>query len=576
MYDFACRTWRLVCFVITGCVSLPALAELNLSEVGPLNSNAATDIASDNNPTLATNDAGMWIAVWSSAQDPDTASVTDSDIWFARSTNAGETWSTAARLNTNAATDSSTSEDLNPQIACFSSTWVVVWTSTDTLGDTVGDDYDIFFAQSTDNGATWSAPAALNSYAASDTDTDLQPKIVYSKGTISSKFVVAWESDTTLGNTIGADNDIIYSISNDLGATWTAAAALNSNAATDSGIDYAVALAANNAGTVHAVWNSSETLGDTIGNDRDIFLARSMDQGASWQNLRVLNDTATEDGDSQDFTPSIVSNGDARWVVMWESTYDINGEIGVDKDIFLAATADNGDGWSFLGAALPNADQYKSAKTGGPSDDSGVMLSYSKAIDAFIAVFVSTADIPTPFPLSNSQPNIETDFDLLVSYSTSGSFWSQPKPLHPLFHSDNRFDELPTFIPDSDGNVVALWRSTNSLNSTIGTDADVLYAYGTLPGLLLLETPNGDEKWKRGKKKDIWWDSSTLQSGKVRINLLRDGDVVDTIKAKTKNDGAYKWRVPDNLPKGGGYQVEIIKKGNGAIRDVSYQDFKVK
>ena len=576
MYHCACRTWRILCVAIAACVTLPAFAELDLSNVGPLNSNAATDIASDNNPTLATNDDGMWIAVWSSEQDPDTASVGDPDIWFARSTDAGATWSAAARLNTNAATDSATSEDSQPQIACYASTWVVVWISTDTLGDTVGEDYDIFFSQSTDNGATWSAPAALNSYATSDTAFDMQPRIVFSRGTISSKFVVAWESDTSLGDTIGVDNDIIYSISNDLGETWSAAAALNSNAATDTGIDYAVALAANDLGTVHAVWNSSETMGDTIGNDRDIFLSRSLDQGATWQQLRVLNDTATEDGDSQDFTPSIVSNGGARWVVMWESTYDIDGEIGVDKDLFLAGTADNGDGWTFFGAAMPNADQFKSAKTGGPNDDSGVMLSYSEKANAFIAVFVSTADIPTPFPLSNAQPTIETDFDLLISYSTSGFFWSQPEPLHPLFHSDNRFDELPTFVPDSEGNVVALWRSTNSLDNTIGTDADVLYAYGTLPGLLLLETPNGDEKWKRGNKQDIWWDSSTLDSGKVRINLLRDGDLVDTIKAKTKNDGAYKWKVPNNLPKGGGYQVEIIKKGNGAIRDVSYQDFKVK
>jgi len=567
----------MLCFVIiTGCMTLPAFAELDLSNVGPLNSNAATDIASDNNPTITTNDDGMWIAVWSSGQDPDTASVGDSDIWFARSTNAGATWSTAARLNTNAATDSATSEDLQPQIACYASTWVVVWISTDTLGDTVGDDYDIFFSQSTDNGATWSAPEALNSYAGSDTSIDMQPKIVFSRGTISSKFVVAWESDNSLDDTIGVDNDIIYSISNDLGETWSAAAALNSNAATDSGIDYAVALAANDSGTVHAVWNSSETLGDTIGNDRDIFLARSLDQGATWQLLRVLNDSAAEDGDSQDFTPSIVSNGGARWVVMWESTYDIDGEIGVDKDLFLASTSDNGDGWTFWGAAMPNAGQFKSAKTGGPNDDSGVMLSYSKAIGAFIAVFVSTADIPTPFPLSDTQPNIETDFDLLISYSTRGTSWSQPEPLHPLFHADNRFDELPSLVPDSEGNVVALWRSTNSLDNSIGNDADVLYTYGTLPGLLLLETPIGDEKWKRGKKGNIWWDSNTLYSGKVRVNLLRNGDRVETIKAKTKNDGALNWRVPNDFPTGNGYQIEIIKKGNDRIRDVSYQDFTIK
>jgi Neuraminidase (sialidase) len=46
--------------------------------------------------------------------------------------------------------------------------WVAVWHSADSLGDTIGEDADILVARSTDGGATWTAPVALNTNAASD------------------------------------------------------------------------------------------------------------------------------------------------------------------------------------------------------------------------------------------------------------------------------------------------------------------------------------------------------------------------------------------------------------------------
>ena len=47
--------------------------------------------------------------------------------------------------------------------------------------------------------------------------------------------MAVWQSDDSLGGTIGTDNDIFVARSSDAGATWTAPAALNTNAATDSG-----------------------------------------------------------------------------------------------------------------------------------------------------------------------------------------------------------------------------------------------------------------------------------------------------------------------------------------------------
>ncbi|MEE8170861.1 MAG: sialidase family protein [Phycisphaerae bacterium] len=74
-------------------------------------------------------------------------------------------------LNTNA--DSDSGDDFNSQLTTDGSgNWVAVWTSDENLGGTIGADEDILTARSTDNGATWTAPAPLNSNAAADSEND--------------------------------------------------------------------------------------------------------------------------------------------------------------------------------------------------------------------------------------------------------------------------------------------------------------------------------------------------------------------------------------------------------------------
>ncbi|MCC6487603.1 MAG: exo-alpha-sialidase, partial [Candidatus Hydrogenedentes bacterium] len=78
----------------------------------------------------------------------------------------------AEPLNTNAAADGG--RDILPAIATDGSgNWVAVWASTDTLEETLGEDYDILLARSVDNGHTWTDPVPLNSSAPTDSDDDL-------------------------------------------------------------------------------------------------------------------------------------------------------------------------------------------------------------------------------------------------------------------------------------------------------------------------------------------------------------------------------------------------------------------
>ena len=50
--------------------------------------------------------------------------------------------------------------------------WVAVWYSNENLGGTIGTDNDILVARSSDAGATWTAPAELNTNAATDSGSD--------------------------------------------------------------------------------------------------------------------------------------------------------------------------------------------------------------------------------------------------------------------------------------------------------------------------------------------------------------------------------------------------------------------
>jgi len=213
-----------------------------------------------------------------------------------------------------------------------SSNWVAVWWSDDDLGVTIGTDYDILVARSTDNGANWTAPAALNTYAATDSSWDGWPQVTTDGA---GNWVAVWYSNENLGGTIGTDHDILVARSTDNGANWTAPAALNTSAGTDSRGDGAPQVTTDGAGNWVAVWESSDDLGGTIGIDVDILVARSTDNGATWTATAELNTNAGADSGA-DEKPQVTTAGSGNWVAVWYSNENLGGTIGTDDDILFA------------------------------------------------------------------------------------------------------------------------------------------------------------------------------------------------------------------------------------------------
>ena len=224
--------------------------------------------------------------------------------------------------------------------------WVAVWGSHDTLGGTIGGDKDILVARSSDNGATWTAPVALNTNAATDQRWDLLPEVATDGA---GSWVAVWTSmDFQVDPPLGSDWDILVARSSDAGATWTAPAALNTNAAIDSGEDSYAEVTTDGAGNWVAVWTSENSLGATIGTDYDILVARSRDAGATWTAPAALNaNAATDSGDDGD--PRITTDGAGSWVAVWTSNDSLDSTIGTDVDALFATGSGpdtDGDGLS--------------------------------------------------------------------------------------------------------------------------------------------------------------------------------------------------------------------------------------
>jgi Neuraminidase (sialidase) len=312
-----------------------------------LDSNAVSGTGYDEIPVVMTDGSGTWVTVWTSTEDFNGAG-TDTDIFFSRSTDNGETWS-ASQLIDSQATAGGGGERHPAVMTDGKGTWVVVWRSTEDFNG-AGADEDIFFSRSTDNGATWSASQPLNS---SNTNSDNFPSVMTDgKGT----WVVAWFSNEDLGGA-GTDYDIFFSRSTDNGATWSASQLLNSKATEDGGDkDWRPVLMTDGEGNWVAAWNYYDSATDV-----DISFSRSTDDGTTWSDQQALNSNAAQDTSGSggsypgiDNRPSILSYGGDVWIAIWQSRENLD-DAGIDSDIFFARSTDDAVSWGASQALNSNA-----------------------------------------------------------------------------------------------------------------------------------------------------------------------------------------------------------------------------
>jgi hypothetical protein len=320
------------------------------------------------------------------------------------------------------------------------------------------------------------APFALNTNAGSDLRVDFSPQLTTDgQGT----WVAVWHSSDSLGDTIGADDDILVARSTDWGVTWTPPVALNTNAAADLGADGWPQLTTDGQGTWIAAWDSYDTLSGSIGKDSDILMARSTDAAITWSAPEPLNSDAGRDtprfsqnctttsplGDGpsfetcdpifadQDWIPQLATDAQGTWLAVWEHTQRQRG-------IRVARSTDGGVTWT-RPADIPKAGIAKLS----PFPQ---VTPVGQGI--WLVVWASTVRLD----------GIGKDADILIARSMDGgSTWGVPAPLNTNASCDSGSDSRPQLTSDGRGAWVAVWNAADSLGGTIGTDTDILVA---LPG----------------------------------------------------------------------------------------------
>lgn len=406
-----------------------------------INPDANDVTTSDYGVDLAFGQAGTAIAVWASR-----TSLADNfnDISVARSTNSGQVWSLpASLLGVLAGTTSTVGV---PRVATDGGGhWMVTWSYRDSPTES---DEDLVYTRSADNGETWTFPTFLNPGADNDLGDDLEPSVA-SNGL--GTWIATWVSNNTIGGIPSVGFRVVETRSLDDGASWSAPETISTDVAFDARTPRTLAAGS----TWITVWGQRSMLAG----DYDIYFARSMDNGSTWSAPAPVDPGAADDS-GFDYFPDLASDGQNTWVSVWRSDDSLRGTIGTDNDILFSRSSDGGVTWS--PAALLNS--Y------GDSDllnDQNPQIA-TDATGTWVAIWETSSNL-----VSGGDVYVARSFD-------NGESWTPATPLQTGQDAGQR-PEGSRIATDRAGVWIAAWSSTDSLGSTIGDDADILYARSVPP-----------------------------------------------------------------------------------------------
>jgi hypothetical protein len=317
-----------------------------------------------------------------------------------------------------------------------------------------GSDSDILAVSFSGNTGSNYTPALVNSTATADPGTSDDRPRIGADGL--GNFVIAWKSFYNLASG-GTEGDVVFSRSADDGASWSAIAHLNTEFAGDTAVDDYVSLAGDDEGHWVAIWQSTNTLGGTIGTDADLLYVRSEDGGATWSTTKAFNSTAAADNAS-DMTVTLANDGGDHWVAVWVSNYNLGGTIGTDTDIFVQHSDDDGVTWSAAAALNSDAATPSAGK---------------------LEPVVATDKQGNWICIWRSQNPVDgnADYDIFYAKSTNnGATWSDAALLQSNAATDGTaIDQELALAANSSGEFVAVWRGAADISGN-GTDADIFYS----------------------------------------------------------------------------------------------------
>ena len=91
----------------------------------------------------------------------------------------------------------------------------------------------------------------------------------------------------------------------------------------------------------------------------------------------------------------------------------------------------------------------------------------------------------------------------------------------------------------------------------------------------VITRPKGGETWKKGKRYLIRWAKGDA-GNYVKLELYRNAKRYRTITKKTRNDGAFKWKIPASVLSGDKYQVRVTSTSSKTRYYLSDGFFSIK
>ena len=278
-------------------------------------------------PKIAVSSSGVVLVVWEEVRDAFAQQSVNDDVFYNRSTDGGLTWQPVSLpLNTATAGANIISDVDRIWLSASGNTFHVTWEEDSLTG--LGGSEEMWYTRSTDAGLTWSTPVALSENAGSN-DVD-EPKV---------------EADGSLAVIVYIDSadDVIAHRSTDGGATWSAGVTIESNPSGNA--DEAILEVRGN--TVVVAWTEQD-LG-TLGGE-GVHVAVSNDGGVTWRaeetlSLRQVNTISAD----ADFAKIAIQSANSIFVTYSEDSVHVGGGGATGSSVnecMIAYTNDGGVTWT--------------------------------------------------------------------------------------------------------------------------------------------------------------------------------------------------------------------------------------
>jgi hypothetical protein len=346
-------------------------------------------------PTITVNNAAKIYIAWRDERNG------DPDIYFANSTDGGNTFSANKRIND----DIGSTIQSKPSVAVDGTDKIyLAWT------DSRNNDYDIYFSNSTDGGNTFSANIRINDDISST--NQYQPSIAVD-GT--GNIYIAWMDERN------SDRDIYFVNSTDGGNTFSTNKMVNDDGG--STLQSHPSIAVDNVGNIYISWE------DNRNGNYDIYFTNSTDEGNTFSPNKKVND---DGGGAGQHETSIAGDGSDNIYIAWQDGRNGN------WDIYFANSSDGGD--TFMINKKVNDDVINASQS-----------NPSIAADGTGIVYIAWMD------------NRNGDNDIYFTTSTDGgnTFSSDKKLNDDVGVAEQRY---PSVAVDIAGNIYIVWEDRRNGN----------------------------------------------------------------------------------------------------------------